>query len=486
MQGRNLIEFLERDRADLKISILWLSFLMAMRFFFDVIFLKMEIGGFAHFLHFISYYFYTFSFGVIFLSILSKETPRKVFNICLIFYPLILTAPLLDSFLFHRTMNYEYISIDELFTHAPTLFLFMKNTSFGIIIEGMLMGILSFTYVLIKTKKTKFSIFRGFLAFLTIYLIFAISSTPSLYIPPEFRIFQEDYVLFYLSISVIFLFLLIRMANSEKFFALVKNFRFIRTSHFLLLVLLGALLVSDKVNITLLLSSILATFFIRQFSIILNDIFDLEIDKISNKERPLVSGIITKNEFLDMGLLFLILSLLYTILIKNSLALLLVLLSILLVIVYSAPPLRLRNTIFSSSLIGLGSSLAFLFGYVSQRGELGTTILSLGILIFLAVSLGGVIKDRKDYEGDKEGNVRTIYTIFGPKRSRRISLVLIALSFLLPLFLFHQKWHDFLFFAIAALSATIDFKRNENHERILFYAFLVFLYCFLRLKFGIF
>jgi 4-hydroxybenzoate polyprenyltransferase len=250
---------------------------------------------------------------------------------------------------------------------------------------------------------------------------------------------------------------------------------------------MGSFLANNGINIIILILSILAAFFIRQFSVIVNDIFDLEIDKISNKDRPLVKGVIKRGEFTDFGLLFLILALVYTILINNNLALFLVLLSLFLVILYSTPPLRLRNTIFSSCFVGIGSSLALFFGYVSQKGIiLDSTIFSLGILVFFAVSLGGVIKDFKDYKGDRKNKVKNIYTIFGLTKGKKISLVLIAISFLLPLFLFHQKWYDFLFFIIAALTAALDFQKNENHERVLFYAFLLFLYCFLRLKFGYF
>ena len=199
--------------------------------------------------------------------------------------------------------------------------------------------------------------------------------------------------------------------------------------------------------------------------------------------------VMKKKEFLDGGLLFFLFSLGYTMLIGNSVAFILFSISLILLILYSIPPIRLRKTIFGTFIVGMSSSLAFFFGYVSQGGEFplsgtgGTTILSLGLLIFLAVSLSGVIKDRKDYEGDKRDNVKTIYTVFGLEKGKRISLAFVLISFLLPSFLF-QQWHDLLFFFLAALAATSDFKKNENQERVLFYAFLLFLYCFLRLKFG--
>lgn len=438
----------------------------------------MEVRSLARFLHHLSYFLFTLLLGIFFLSILAKEKPRKVLNIILFFYPLLLLPPLVSYFILGKPEPYGYLSPDEFLNNFLIFFLPLTNKLLEFIVEGILMCSLAAIYIFQKTK----SVARTLAAFLVIYFILSFLATPSLYIPSEVLTTHEGYSLIYLSLLTLTSFLLLWKTSSKKFFSLIKNFRWIKTSHFLLLVLLGSLLVPDKIDLVILLSTILAAFFLRQFSIIVNDISDLEIDKISNKDRPLVKGILGRGEFLDLGLLFLLLSLAYTLLI-NPLALLLVLFSLLLIFLYSLPPFHLRKTIFSTSVIGISSSLAFIFGYISQDSELGTTLLPLTILLFLSISLAGVIKDKKDFQGDKKAQVKTIYTLFNPAKAKKISLLFIAIAFLLPLSLFHHRY-DFLVIPTTTFLATLDFQKNENHERILFYAFLLFLYCFLRLKFS--
>ncbi len=481
MSLSDLIIHLEKERLNAKVSFLLFLIIVCIRVLLEISLIGLGKNSAEHFIHNISYFFFTLLIGVFFISLLAKESkqPKKVFNIALFFYPLLLLPPVLDFFVLKNPHSYQYLSTFEFLENFPTLFFGMKERLFSFIIEGFLMCVLTAIYIFKKTD----SLPRTVIAFFLVYALLAISSTPSLYMLPELQATHESHSLFYVSLSFLLFILLFWLENSKKFSALVKNFRPVKMAHFLLLVTFGALL-AEKINVVNFFLSLLVVFFIRQFSVILNDIFDKDIDKISNPERPLVKKIFSETEYFELGILFLFLAAVYSVLIKNTLSLFVVAISVFAILLYSVPPFRFRTKIFNTLFVGFGSAMTFLFGYVSQMQtfQIDEKIFSVTLLIFIAISLGDVIKDLKDYEGDRKNNVRNVFTIFGLKKGKKISLYLLFISLLIPLFLFHN-FFDFLFFPLAAIFSTLDFRKNEKHERVLLYSFLVFFYCFLRMKF---
>jgi len=57
----------------------------------------------------------------------------------------------------------------------------------------------------------------------------------------------------------------------------------------------------------------LALFFAVRFSAVINDLFDIDCDSLSNRARPLVTGIISYGEYLLVGLVYFTFSLLFSI-----------------------------------------------------------------------------------------------------------------------------------------------------------------------------
>ncbi len=182
-----------------------------------------------------------------------------------------------------------------------------------------------------------------------------------------------------------------------------------------------------------------------------NDIVDIEIDKISNTNRPLVKDQISSSQMQEIGNIWLFAALLgawsagfypfYMCLVYVSAS-----------YIYSSPPLRLRRfPLAPSFLIGVACLATILAGFffVSTNKQIQTfpILLSIGIVIMVTLAIN--FKDIKDIEGDRKNGIITLPILFG-QRGVQIVAVLFALSILLvPIFL------SFWFLYIICLPAGI-------------------------------
>lgn len=217
--------------------------------------------------------------------------------------------------------------------------------------------------------------------------------------------------------------------SKQKFFALLKNTRPLQAVYNLGLLFIGLGLglfnygenfQLDFFSILTLLNLMLVVFSAWYFSVFVNDYFDCQIDKISNKERPLVSGVFSKKEFVDISLVFLLLSLVAALVI-NPLFFWLVLFYHVLTWIYSAPPFRLKRFFVFSNLIIAAASVLFIFiGFLVFSGEelFKAFPWSLAGFFFLAYFFILPIKDFKDIKGDKKNGVYTLPVLIGEELAR--------------------------------------------------------------------
>lgn len=246
---------------------------------------------------------------------------------------------------------------------------------------------------------------------------------------------------------------------------LFKTIRLPQSIFFIIFTLIG-IAVSDIYDTYYVILKILIIFFLWQYTVIVNRIYD---EKITGKKDFFVALLLLAGSLIlsfISGIVFLILSALY--IIAGT--------------AYSVPPFRMRNYTFSTLFIGIGSVLAFLIGYYANFSTPFTyQILIYCIMIFIATSLGSAIKDLKDYEKDKEDGIRNIFTVFGPKRGKRISYILLLITFLVPSLLFSLP-ADVLVFMVLGLISVWIFMKFEDFRPVMLLAFLVLLYCVLRLN----
>jgi 4-hydroxybenzoate polyprenyltransferase len=147
-------------------------------------------------------------------------------------------------------------------------------------------------------------------------------------------------------------------------------------------------------------------------------------------------------------------------------------------------------------IIGIGSSIAYFLGYVTpsymkeMHGELAGSLIRnypiitdesiiIGFLIFVVLSIGPLIKDYKDYEGDKKTGVKNIFTIYGEEKAINIVSILLPLTFISPLLLFNN-FYDFIIFIPLGIIAGFSFRRYKNTKFIFILYFPILIYCLLR------
>ncbi|HPN54895.1 MAG TPA: UbiA family prenyltransferase [Candidatus Moranbacteria bacterium] len=192
--------------------------------------------------------------------------------------------------------------------------------------------------------------------------------------------------------------------------------------------------------LTLLMSSVLIVLNIW-LAVFINDAEDIEIDMISNKDRPLAKKIINKEDWERIQTIIALLVVLGVLMLNRTVAFFIVL-GQMSYYIYSAKPLRLkRHFIFSSILIGIGSIAAAMAGFflVSPDQHVSAFPVKAIVIIGIAYALLSNLKDIKDYEGDKKENMHTLPVVFGLEKSKKIiaflcSLVIVAVPLILKIY----------------------------------------------------
>jgi geranylgeranylglycerol-phosphate geranylgeranyltransferase len=165
--------------------------------------------------------------------------------------------------------------------------------------------------------------------------------------------------------------------------------------------------------------SLISTLLILSSNMVINDLFDLKIDKINHSDRPLVSGEIKVKEaiLLAVGLILsteLINIFLLPQKLQNPIHL-----SVLFTFIYT-PILKKILFIKNISCALMVAYTIFFGGFVAYNGS-GNNKLNFLYQIITFVFLGSlyneVLLDIRDYEGDKKNNISTIATVFGNKKA---------------------------------------------------------------------
>jgi len=196
-----------------------------------------------------------------------------------------------------------------------------------------------------------------------------------------------------------------------------------------IVVIVGAFIcvISDYSIYKILLAALSAAFTAGAGNII-NDIYDVEADKINHPKRPLAKGIITTN---DAWIEYFILTLFAVAASSfiNQTALVIVILTSVLLYLYSA---RLKKIpLLGNITVAYLTGLAFVFGGISVNNVRGAFIPA--IFAFLINFIRELIKDMVDIEGDTKVGLQTFPKRFGMKATilliTFVTIVLIASTF---------------------------------------------------------
>ncbi|MHA1977533.1 MAG: geranylgeranylglycerol-phosphate geranylgeranyltransferase [Candidatus Hodarchaeales archaeon] len=172
----------------------------------------------------------------------------------------------------------------------------------------------------------------------------------------------------------------------------------------------------------------ITTGFISAYGYTINDIFDIEIDKINVPHRPIPSGLVSLQGAKWFSVITLLLGLFFAFLI-DFIAVFLALSGIILLYLYAA---RFKRSGFIGNLIvALLAAIPFIFGgFVTESYNTLIYPASFAFLINLGREL---IKDIEDVHGDKLENVQSIALRYGVRPARNLAyIILFTLVIVIP------------------------------------------------------
>jgi 4-hydroxybenzoate polyprenyltransferase len=137
---------------------------------------------------------------------------------------------------------------------------------------------------------------------------------------------------------------------------------------------------------------------------------------------------------------------------------------LLIVIFYSAKPLRLKAKPFFSSLCnGVGFSIIFLLGYSVISFDVYGFIFSLFLFCFNMIAQ--LIHEVVDIDEDKKENITTTAVLCGERRIIRFCQFFLSMIFLIGAYLYYLKIVGFIFLIITMIFSTF-FMFKISRKRI--------------------
>jgi len=342
---------------------------------------------------------------------------------------------------------------------------------------------LIFIYTLVKTNKNiKKSIFSVFLSYC---ILFISSILPTIIKFLTSVNYNDQFLSLLFFVLSIFLITILFYLNNKHFFKIIlKDMRLTRMLFYILMILLGVAIGYKNydmlryglpeflfINILTLIICLMLGIF---FSIVTNNIVDYNIDKISNKERPLFKENFPLKDYILFGIICLILSL-FGAFIVSYLGFFFIFLFIGNYFIYSMPPIRLKRIpIFSKLTISLNSLFLTLLGFSlfleSSDVIHLTSFPTEYIIFFLLFTLAANFIDIKDYEGDKKEGIKTLPVLLGLETSKKLIAFLFILPFLFTGFLNPDLMIICILLSIVNLLLITDKNYNEK------YLFLIMLF----------
>uniref|UniRef100_A0A832D1S3 Uncharacterized protein n=1 Tax=Ignavibacterium album TaxID=591197 RepID=A0A832D1S3_9BACT len=233
----------------------------------------------------------------------------------------------------------------------------------------------------------------------------------------------------------------------KRFFYYIKLTRPINCLITALVILVGGIISSSQnsIEINLILASIVAAIVAASGNVI-NDLFDIELDKIAHPDRPLANGNLKIIEAKIIYIVLIIITISIS-LILNLQLLIITLFALTLLYFYSF--LLKKIPLFGNTVIAFLTALAFLFGGIAVDNISGAVIPA--IFAFLINLIRELVKDAEDYEGDKIYNVNTIPIKYGMQRTKQIVLTISVILIVFTFYPFVERIYKIEYFVVVMI-----------------------------------
>lgn len=416
-------------------------------------------------------WFWALLFSLIFfISYITKSPAIKITRLLVCGLPIIF-IPLL-SLIFGMTQNFLITGTwREILFHISTFVAFHPNLGIFFTIEIVVFLSAIFSYFLLRTSIIKSCV--GVLGVYTILSLFAIQGK-SILTTTRGVIAEANFFIF-----LFFLLLVFIREFPAKTKALVFHLRpkrFVYLGAFGIIMAIGASYSEHFLPYNFSLGFLLFSLFLLHAALI-NDMWDIEIDTISNPDRPYAQGILSRQEmnvlqYSILGIMGALILIIY-----SPAVAIITLLNIGASFLYSAA--RFRKNIFSLIIVAFGESTAVLYGYFSQNPVQTTLPENISVLFtafFFLFLFFLPLKDLKDFKGDSAEGVKNIMTLFGWRKGKAVTALSVFLGYVVfaslagdPLLLGAS-----LFFATCgALFVLFYEKVGEQISYVNFFLFIV-------------
>ncbi len=480
---RNIISSLENSRIPFIYFIFTFLFAATLRNFLEIFSSKasMQFEVFTH--YYLSYAALAMTLILLFY-ILTRTDILKIAKIILPSFIIIILAPLLDLILsLGKGHIITYLLPGKHNNLILRYFTFFGNfTGMGITpgmkIEIAIILLASFTYFYIKNSK----LIKSFLfTILTYTLIFGYCASPFLMkkILEIMGLEYESSNLLFINFYLLFIFLigviLMYLKYKNFFKIIIKDVRPFRLLHFELMFALGLILGINYSVFNLTAANIFHFIFIPisiafawVHCVISNNIEDYNIDKISNRERPLIKYKINTALYRKISWFLLLVSLIYAIAV-NYQTFFIILLFAGNYFLYSMYPLRLKRVLLLSKLlISFNSLILVILGFITVSALIHD-FPKIIIAIFL-IGLTSIINfiDIKDYKGDKKAGIKTLPVVLGLKKGKFAIGIFFILAYLSICFIIREIYIVVSFFLLGIIQFFLINKRNYKESDIFF------------------
>ena len=420
-----------------KTSLLWfiISFfaIIAVRNFAEIF---SDNSNYGQFTHYFLFYISILLSALVLFKLFTKESITKLLKVLLAFCVIIISPPVIDLLLSSgKGYNISYIFYNDHLINDYLLF-FGEWSGIGITpgmrIEIFLFFLFSFFYIFYKTKKVRKSFLFCLCFYSLVFFYFALPAFLEIFF--KFLIFptislikvynNEMYILFYLILIFPTSLVIFYLHNKNYFIALMKDARWLRIVYYVFMFVFGAFFAksnfeysaNDVANLTLFLKIIvviIAIFLAWIFSLIINNITDQDIDKISNQERPLIKKTIDLLDYYKICAVAGVLALMYSFAVDLA-AFYSIILFMGVYFLYSAPPFRFKRLFFVSKMaVSINSLVIFMLGWAQVGGYLSNFPKAIAVYFIIFITAIMNFIDIKDYEGDKANNIKTLPVVLG-------------------------------------------------------------------------
>lgn len=233
----------------------------------------------------------------------------------------------------------------------------------------------------------------------------------------------------------------------KRFFSYIKIIRPLNCLITALVVIVGGIIssVGNSINSNLVLAALAAALTAASGNII-NDLYDIEIDKIVHPNRPLAKG---ELKIVEVRIFYvcLILSALALSFTLDYILFAVTILAILLLFFYSE--ILKKIPLFGNVVVALLTALAFLYGGIAVQNISGAVLPA--IFAFLINLIRELVKDAEDYEGDKKNNVITFPIKFGIQRTKQLVMVLTLILIGFTIYPFAERIYRIEYFVVVMI-----------------------------------